>query len=315
VARAKTVKAAAKKKPAAKTAKATPAKASKSVFDQLEPLPTNAWGLTRVPHDFASSERAATLLGLGYPHIILPSTEAFTGTDDALYKRQDARVIPRNALDRLYRAHTARAVRKGELQLASEVEIVLQHGGPYVVWLLEAMFGSEPMARAFVERLDSYPVSVWETDGQLENYGWMMIRMFGYTLWRVPASVRTELRGQLEALFGRVSAGLDRPAWSRPIQALDLILHGRVGAERCGRGYNGKLHLSELHFADDDPAWIAERVLDKLTTLRPADREFWDIQLAVLGGPTVLAALKANTKCFKADQKKSIETQLSLVES
>jgi hypothetical protein len=53
-------------------------------------------------------------------------------------------------------------------------------------------------------------------------------------------------------------------------------------------------------------------VHDKLTTLRPVDREFWDVQLAVIAGPSVLAALQANTKCFKADQKKSIETQLSL---
>jgi hypothetical protein len=174
------------------------------------------------------------------------------------------------------------------------------------------LFGSEPTARAFVEQLASYPVSEWSGDNKLETYGWSMIRMLAFTLWRVPAATRASLLATLEEVFQRATGGKPRDKWWRPVQALDLILHGRAAVERCGRGYNGKLHLSEMLYATDDPAWLASSVIDRLSTLRPIDRAQWDIQFAVIGGPKVLAALTANTARFKADQRKSIATQLSL---
>ncbi len=291
-----------------KPAKAKPTKPGP--FDALEPLPTDAWGLSRIKPGFASSDRAATLLGLGYPHIILPSTEDFTGTDQELFKRQDLRVIPRNAIERLYRAHTHR---EGPLSLAEEVKHIMHRGGSYVVFLLEAMFGTEATARAFVKQLISYPTEEWSGGDEIENYGWMMIKMFAYTLWRVPAKVRVELRGELGKLFERVSKGKPPKEWWRPTQALDMILNGKAAVERCGSGYNGQTHLSELLYAEDDPAWLATKVTERLATLRPVDGAGWDIQFAVIGGPKVLAALRDNIKRFKADQKKSIEVQLSLV--
>ena len=64
--------------------------------------------------------------------------------------------------------------------------------------------------------------------------------------------------------------------------------------------------------AHDDPDWVAATAIAKLAKLRPADRAFFDIQLAVVGGPKVLAALRKSAAAFKKDQAKKIEDQLSL---
>lgn len=68
-------------------------------------------------------------------------------------------------------------------------------------------------------------------------------------------------------------------------------------------------------FADDDPAWLAERVAERFAVLEPAHRESFDIQLAVVGGPKVLSLLRKNIGAFNKDQAKRIADQLSLVTS
>ena len=87
--------------------------------------------------------------------------------------------------------------------------------------------------------------------------------------------------------------------------------NGRKAVEEWGSNFNGELHLSDLVHAHDDPDWVAAMAIAKLAKLKPADRAFFDIQLAVVGGPKVLAALRKSTGAFK-DQAKKIEDQLSL---
>lgn len=317
MAKAKTVKKAAARTPAkkapatkAKAARAKPAPAAGAkggVFDAIEALPTGTFGASRAP-TWAVSERAAALLGLGYPNFLVPSSASYTGTDAELHELFELCVVPRDAVDKLRKAATDSETRR---PLADEAEATLQFGGPHVLHVLEAAYGAEETARVFVEQLASYPVEEWSGGDKLENYGWAVIRMLYFTLLRVPPKLRTQLRAMLEKVFAKVSKGTPEEWW-RPVQALDVILHGRVGVERSGKNFNGTLHLRELIFADDDPAWVASQVIGQLKTLKPADREVFDLQLAVVGGDKVLAALKSSVAKFPSDQKKSIAAQLSL---
>lgn len=277
------------------------------VFDAIEPLSVDAWGLTRVNRELASSDTAATLLGLGYPNMFVPATGPFTGTDADLNALVAERVVPRVALDRLYRFYTTSS--QAKLELANVVDTMLASGTTLIVWIVEAIFGSVATAEQFVKALEALPDKEWSGDNLLETNGWSVLRGLAFVMWRVPADVRTDLRNRLAKIFERVS---QQELW-RPGKTLDVMLHGRAAVERNGRRASGILQFSELLFADDDPVWVAKLVVDRLTTLRASEREQFNIQLAVIGGPTVAAALRDSQKKFSSDQRKAILTQLGLL--
>jgi hypothetical protein len=287
---------------------AKPPKAPKlpkpGVFDFIEPLPRDAWGATRVAREVATSDDAATLLGLGYPNMFVPSSEPFAGTDDELRDLVPNRVIPRNSLERLFRYYTTSSNIKPEL--APIVDTMLASGTTLIVWIVEAMFGSVATAEQFVKTLEALPDKEWTATNLLETNGWSVLRGVAWVLYRVPPDVRTALRGRLAAIFERVDQQ------SRPGKTLDVMLHGRAGVERSGRRAGGELQFSELLFADDDPVWVAQIVIDRLAKMRASDREQFNAQLAVIGGPAVLAALREAQKKFSSDQRKAMTTQLAL---
>jgi hypothetical protein len=190
---------------------------------------------------------------------------------------------------------------------------------------LELTHESAAVAEAAVKFLTGLPRNAWTWDDDddmsddeaqelgrtgLQSYGYATIRQLAHVLWRVPAATDKKLRGQLAKLLDKVR----RPGGElgRTTGTLDVILHGRAAVEKSGRGFNGTLFLSELVYAADDPEWVAKQAISRLGTIKPADREQFDIQLAVVGGPKVLAKLKASTGAFKKDQAKLIADQLSL---
>ncbi|MEO8705083.1 MAG: hypothetical protein ABI867_33830, partial [Kofleriaceae bacterium] len=208
--------------------------------------------------------------------------------------------------------------------LGEAVELVFKYGLP-TLRQLEVVHGSVAVAEAAVKQLVAFPQIVWhgydELDedeaseiGQkgLESRGYMTIRQVGHLLWRVPVAVEQRLRAQLVALLEKARDPEGR-LW-RAAQSLDVILNGRAAVERSGFGSNhpGDVHLGELVYAWDDPDWVASRVIKKLATLKPADREGFDIQIAVVGGRKTLAASRNGTAAFKKDQAQSIADQLSL---
>jgi len=284
-------------------------------------VPPNAAGLARVPASMAVSEQAAAVLGLGYPHVLVTLDEPLAELPDyATYKRRylGAVAIPR-ALPPILHA-IARSVPSIEAldkvvatppappPLDEAISQALRFGGVNIVPVIEALYGSEPAATAFVAALVSASVADLN-GGKYENYGYSVIYMLGHLLWRVPQDVRSRLRGELAGVLDRLQGA--GKLW-RGGKALDVILNGRAGVERSARGFEGKRFLTQHVWADDDPDWVASNVLATLATLRPADREVFDIQLAVVGGPQVLAALRGATDRFPKDQRASIEAQLAL---
>jgi hypothetical protein len=326
-------------KPVARTA-ARPAKKAKqkpSFLDRVAswPIPTDAAGLARPWNGMAVDDRAHALLGCGYPRMLVAIDEPIAELKDfATYKKLygEKTVIPR-ALAPIRQAveetkifsieEYEKSMRSGKgAPLAEAVEGLFKYGRQ-TLRTLEIIHGSTAVAEAAVKQLASYPMIVWhgydELDekearkiGQtgLESRGYMTIRQLGHLLWRVPVAVEKKLRAELVKVLDK-ARDPEGKLW-RAAQALDVILNGRAAVERFGSNFNGALHLSDLVHAHDDPDWVASMVTTKLKTLRPADREHFDIQLAVVGGPKVLAALRKGTAAFKKDQAKSIAEQLSL---
>ncbi len=282
-------------------------------------LPDDAFGLTRVPAGMASSDRAAALLGLGFPHMLVLTDEAvppLAGYAD--YKRRylGATIVPRALLPVMYSVPYARgddaldeAVKNPPaIDLDEAVEASLKQGGP--VFVLEGLFGSVATAEAIVAALTAENLA----GGTYENYGPSIIHGLGFMLFRVPAKVRDKLRADLASVLERLRA--NDQVWHAG-KAIDVIINGRAGVERSGYRFanqpNGYIHFGNLIFADDDPVWLAERIAERFAVLEPAHRESFDIQLAVVGGSKVLSLLRKNIGAFNKDQAKRIADQLSLV--
>ena len=328
--RAKTVA-----KPAAKKAKGKP-----SLLERVAswPVPSDAAGLSRPWKGMAVDDRAHALLGCGYPRMLVGVDEPVAElTNLATYKKLygEKNVIPR-ALAPIRQAieetrvfsveEYEKSMRSGKgLPLAEAIEGLFKYGRQ-TLRTLEILHGSAAVAEAAVKQLAAYPTLVWhgcdkldENEARaigrtgLESRGYMTIRQLGHLLWRVPLVVEKRLRAQLREVLEKARDPRGR-LW-RAAQALDVILNGRAAVERFGSNFNGDLHLSDLVHAYDDPDWVTSKVIAKLTKLRPADRAGFDIQLAVVGGPKVLAALRKGTAAFKKDQAKSIADQLSLCAS
>jgi hypothetical protein len=218
------------------------------------------------------------MLGIGYPHVVIDPAEVAA----------------------------AKAATKGTVATAAEQ--ILRYGGPQMVERLEAQYGAVPAAGALVDALAGCKVKDLQ-GGKFENYGWAVIYGLGWLTWRLPTSLRETLRGRLRGVLEKLQAAGE--LW-RAGQALDVILNGRAGVERSGRNFNGQLFLAEAVWADDDPEWVRTFVLSRLQTLRAQDSEVFDIQLAVVGGPTVLAALRNSLAKFPKVQHASAERQFSL---
>lgn len=305
------MKRAAAKTPATK-AKAGAARPEKTPFDAIEPLPTDAWRPSTIDPAIASSEQAALLLGLGYPRMFLTTPGDFAGTDQQLRTLAvNTRIIPRDALSRIYTLSTFPDWKADDLTRA--VSKLLDFSRNYFgMFALECLYGTVATATAIVDKVEAIPVKHWGVTGKngerfCNHGGGVAIRGLGSLLWRVPAKTRSALRARLEKVHAKVL-----PAGNyATVKALDEMLHGRAGWERVSGGK--PLDLSSLLFVDDDPAFVADKVLAQLKTQASRDRQGFDIQLGVIGGRKVIETLRASTAKFPSDQKKSIAAQLSLV--
>lgn len=311
----------AKRKPEKTVAKVKPvakAKTRISLIDRLASttIPDDAWRLARVPPKVAASERAAAILALGYPHVLLTTDEPVRDFPDgiAFAKHYDRRVVPAAALPTLLAVALGNtdddkraAVRKpAKLDLPKALDWVLRYQYPGEVWLLEAMAGSDVFAEAMVAALVDTAPKEW---AKFERTGYATVRSLGPILWRVPPETRGRLRGALADKLAELTA---RGGLSRAGKALDVILNGRAGVERSSTRHQDRIHLSDLVYAGDDPEWVSELVRARLATMRPADREAFSIQYAMLGGPTLIALMREDIARFRKDDRTHIEEQLSL---
>ncbi len=188
-----------------------------------------------------------------------------------------------------------------------------EFGGSYELLVLEAIVGSERLARAMVDTLGAFPLEAWSGVGDLDTYGGDVMRTLYFVLLRVTPATRDALRARLAELDARASAAALEG--SRVHEALDVVLHGAAGVERHGyrsaRPSDENLFADLVH-ADDDPTYVERRALAALAGMKPADRARFDLRIAFLGGAKVLAAMR-DPKKFHSTWHDAMEQQLARV--
>jgi hypothetical protein len=281
-------------------------------------IPADAWALSLVEPGVGITPHIDQLLALGFPYMIsvvdgpLPSADP----KKALKTYDISRVVTREMLPRLYASnraetqdekHAAFAAEPVPFELASVVDDELYTRGWDSVWMLEGMFGSKPVAEAFVDAYLKLPLDAW-FESPMSSWGDTVMSGVGMVLDRTPAKMRAELRGQLESVYAKLS-GVD--TFSRAVRRLDVILHGREALERRGAG---RYDTTDYHWARDDRDWIEQQVLAVAPTWTSRDRTWFDARLAFTGGPRVLAELRkvSAANIVTAENRKAVSQQLAL---
>lgn len=288
------------------------------VLGTLRP-PKDAWGLTRAA-GLGASAAAEAYLGCGYPQMIVTVDAASEDVAlDAFHERyphgEVPATMPRGDVRKLFRVRAAgldpdaqaTALCKEEPLALDEDTVAdwLENPASRLQgWLLEAELGTEAVLDAAIAFLPRVAPDDWRYAHSVAS----ALRGLGAMLYRVPAAARARYVEALEALHEPESAG----ARSKAAKALDVILHGRKGVERSGDGFDGRLFLAEYAWAGDDPAWVADRVLERLATLRPADREIFDPQVVVAGGAALIEAFRSSQSRFQVPFRGAMTTYATL---
>ncbi len=121
------------------------------------------------------------------------------------------------------------------------------HVGAELVLLLEALVGGRETADAFAAAFPKLSPEAWASDRPALASA---IFELGFVLRRVEGP-KGPLRERLGKTWRSGQAG-------ESARMLDLVLHGRAGAERSAR-----CELDLAHVADD-PTWLRDKLLDKL---------------------------------------------------
>src|SRR5262249_15489779 len=107
-----------------------------------------------------------------------------------------------------------------------------------LVLLFEAFVGPELVASSIVDALDKSGNAVWNHQ---DHDRARVVHHVGFLLLRLPPATADRLRDRLSAIFDRrVKAlpskelGPRRGERGSLLRALDVVLHGRLGAERSG---------------------------------------------------------------------------------
>ncbi|MDI3291477.1 hypothetical protein [Polyangium sp. 15x6] len=145
------------------------------------------------------------------------------------------------------------------------------HVGMEFVLLLEALVGGRETIDAFVAALGKLSPEAWASDRAALASA---IFELGFVLRRVEGT-RGPLRERLAASWRPGQTG-EAP------RMLDLVLHGRAGAERSAR-----CELDLAH-AGSDPTWVRDKLLDRKT---PASAP--DVFLVSLAGEEMLGKYEA----------------------
>jgi hypothetical protein len=289
-------------------------------------VPPETHGLTFLRKGFGRTPSDDVLFALGYPHIVVATDEPMPEvTVENLYRKFPLGTthVPRVFLSRYFEALQCGADTEGiERALAKDppaitaakvgkvVKTLLEHGNEYDYLVLEAMVGSTILAEATVAALEGYPTKAWNgAGGVLDTYGGDILKSLYFVLLRVPTKTRKSLCARLEKLYkaGKKYQG------GRPIDALDVLLHGRKGVERGGYRDADEELFQDLIYADDDPAWVSKVALGVLAHLKPADYGKFDLRMAFLGGAKLLAAMKSGVNKFPSGDRSSAKRQLARV--
>jgi hypothetical protein len=274
-----------------------------------------ASGARFVRPGFALSPEADLAFALGFPHLeyIVDDHPDDARAEMIAYERRSYRLgWPRNVAIRWCRITASKGCRRTpqgatELDTAgkkalknsaalSQDEIVATLKAMFtdtssyedlreLVRLFEAFVGPELVTSSIVDALERSSSAVWTHQ---DHDRALVMHHVGFLLLRLPPATADKLRGRLATVFDRrVKALPGKDLGPRKgergslLRALDVVLHGRTGAERSGeRGEDGIEPGDLVHVTDD-----ADFVREAASRISP------DARLAFLGGEPVLERL------------------------
>jgi len=272
-----------------------------------------AAGAQRVRPGFAITPEADLAFALGFPHLeyIVDEHPDDARAEMIAYERRSYRLgWPRSVAIRWCRITASKGCRrtpqgateldsagkkalKNRAALSAE-EIILTLKALFtdtssyedlgeLVRLFEAFAGPELVAGSIVDALERSGSPVWTHQ---DHDRARVVHHIGFLLLRLPPAAADPLRDRLEAIFDRrVKAlptkelGPRRGERGSLLRALDVVLHGRLGAERSGERDQDAIDPADLVHVIDDEAFVRDAACRRASP---------DARLVFLGGEPVL---------------------------
>jgi hypothetical protein len=275
-----------------------------------------AYGARFVKPGFALTPQADLAFALGFPHLeyIVDDHPDDARAEMIAYERRSYRLgWPRNVAIRWCRITASKGCRRtpqGATELDTAGKKALKNGAPLateevaltlkamfsdtssyedlraLVWLFEAFMGPELVATSIVDALEKSSNNVWNHQ---DHDRAQVMHHVGFLLLRLPAGLADKLRSRLAAIFERrVKALPSKELGPRKgergslVRALDVVLHGRAGAERSGERSEDVIDPGDLVHITNDAEFVREVACQQIAP---------DPRLVFLGGDPVLEHL------------------------
>jgi hypothetical protein len=275
-----------------------------------------AWGARFVQPGFAITPEADLAFALGFPHLeyIVDNHPDDARAEIIAYERRSYRLgWPRAVAIRWCRITASKGCRRtpqGATELDSAGKKALKNSAALsteevaltlksmfsdtstyedlrdLVRLFEAFMGPELVASSIVDALEKSSNNVWNHQ---DHDRALVMHHVGFLLLRLPPGLADKLRGRLAAIFDRrVKALPSKELGPRKgergslLRALDLVLHGRAGAERSGERNEDVIEPGDLVHVTGDRDFVREAACRRLSP---------DARLVFLGGEPVLEHL------------------------
>lgn len=262
---------------------------------------------------FATTPEADLAFALGFPHVeyIIDNHPDDVRAEMIAYDRRSYRLgWPRHVAIRWCRITASKGFKRtpqGATELDGAGKKALKNGAPLtadevaltlksmfsdtssyddlqdLVRLFEAFLGPELVATSIVDALEKSGNAVWNHQ---DHDRAQALRHVGFLLLRLPTKQADSLRNRLETVFDRrvktlpnKELGPRKGERGSLLRALDLVLHGRAGAERSGERTEDVIEPADLVHIHDDAAFVQEAAKMRVCA---------DPRLAFLGGDAVL---------------------------
>ncbi|HMG56227.1 MAG TPA: hypothetical protein VK601_22160 [Kofleriaceae bacterium] len=272
-----------------------------------------AWGARLVVPGFALTREADLAFALGFPHLeyIIDDHPDDARAEMIAYERRSYRLgWPRSVATRWCRITASKGCRRtpqGATELDTAGKKALKNNAPLsaeeiaatlkamfsdtssyedlrdLVRLFEAFAGPELVAGSIVDALDKSGNAIWNHQ---DHDRAQVVHHIGFLLLRLPSGAADKLRGRLAAIFDRrVKALPSKELGPRKgergslLRALDVVLHGRAGAERSGERSEDIIEPVDLVHITGDEGFVRDVACQRISP---------DPRLVFLGGEPVL---------------------------
>jgi hypothetical protein len=301
--------------PAAQGSSRPPVVTADGKITQALEYGTAAAGAKLVKPGFTLTKATDLAFALGFPHLeyVIDDHPDDARAEMIAYERRGYRLgWPRNVATRWCRITASKGFKRtpqGATELDGAGKKALKNGAPLsadevvltlksmfsdtssyedlqeLVRLFEAFMGPELVATTIIDALEKSSNNVWNHQ-DLDRA--RALHHVGFLLLRLPSGMADKLKNRLAAIFDRrvktlptKELGPRKGERGSLIRALDVVLHGRAGAERSGERNEDMLEPSDLvHVtAAADGEFVTEAARQRVCA---------DPRMVFLGGEPVL---------------------------